>query len=701
MSSCQESNDGQYWYIILVVAIAIILIVILVMCLTRESSKTVEEECKCAEYPSVAENISCDPNVVEVNLTASDNEVQILSGDATKLYNYNKSFPGPLIEAKKGDELVVHFFNDICEPTTITWHGLMTPANMDGSSISQFPVQPGDSFDYKFKLNNAGLYWYHSDVNSREQVQKGLYGVILVKDHDEDECYSLPRTDKILAFSDLKLDSSNQVDIDFSTEPCERVSQQVNGILGNVLLTNGVYNGCITLTKDVPVRLYLLNCATDRFMKITLEGHDMIRIGGDQGLLEKPILIKEDNGLVLTTGERAEVVFVPRYDNIRLYTSNPRGIQKVEKDECGNCELIDVEKCDEKELLVTFKVIDEHCDEEQLEVPLELKKIKKIKVDHCTPVIPVYYGNYEPDCDGNIDFFAYRECREGIPFDSLSRKDAPIVIEDGTYIIEITNTSDLANNFYLHGFTFQHLDTLYISEDDKDRQINKVLENKDTIYIPAKPCGDRSKTVVRLAVRFSSKGRDIVAYGKEPTECRSGGWIFTSSMLTRSNLGQAGFVQIIAECDRKNYSSYSGYLNSYSSYSSGDYSSCLTKPSYSKSSKSVIRDSGSNNHLSYSLEKLTKSLITCSCGSGMSVSLCSCSSYDRSSSGSSRRSSYDSYGSSSYDSSRRSSYDSSRRSSYDSSGSSRRSSYDSSSCDKSRRNLSYDDSLSYSSYKPY
>ena len=96
----------------------------------------------------------------------------------------------------------------------------------------------------------------------------------------------------------------------------------------------------------------------------------------------------------------------------------------------NNCQMLT------KELLVTFKVLDEHCDEEQLEVPLELKKIKKIKVDHCTPVIPVYYGNYEPDCDGNIDFFAYRECREGIPFDSLSRKDAPIVIEDGTYIIE-------------------------------------------------------------------------------------------------------------------------------------------------------------------------------------------------------------------------------------------------------------------------
>ncbi len=566
MSSCEKNNDEHYLNIIVIVAIAIILIVILVMCLTRQSSTAPPvEECKSAEYPSVAENISCDPNVVEVNLTASDNEVQILSGDATKLYNYNKSFPGPLIEAKRGDDLIVHFFNDICEPTTITWHGLMTPANMDGSSISQFPVQPGDSFDYKFNLSNPGLYWYHSDINSREQVQKGLYGVILVKDYDEDSCYSLPKTDKILAFSDLKLNSSNQVDIEFSSVPCDRASEQVNGILGNVLLTNGVNNGCISLTKNVPVRLYLLNCATDRFMKITLEGHDMLKIGGDQGLLEKPILIKEDNGLILTTGERAEIVFVPRQDEIRLFTSNPRGIQKVVEDECGNCELTDeVEKSDEKHLLVTFNAIGGGCDEEKLEVPLELKKIKKIRVDHCTPIIPVYYGNYEPDCEGNIDFYAFRECKKGIPFDRLSRKDAPIVFEDGTYIIEVTNTSPLSNNFYLHGFTFQHLDTLYISEKSKERDVIKVVENKDTIYIPARPCGHRSKTIVRLAVKFSSKCRDIIAYGKEPTECRSGGWIFGSHIITHGDLGQEGFIQIVAECDRKKYSSYSGYSNSYS-----------------------------------------------------------------------------------------------------------------------------------------
>ena len=653
--SCQKNNDAQYWYIIVIAAVIIILVAILIMLLTKESFKQEKkEECKSAEYPTIAENISGDPNIVEVNLTASDNEVQILSGDTTKLYNYNKSFPGPLIEAKKGDTLIVNFFNDISEPSSITWHGLLTPANMDGSQISQYPVEPGCSFTYKFELLNAGLFWYHSDINSREQVSKGLYGVVLVKDYDEDNCYSLPENEKVLAFSDLNLNSSNQVDIEFSSVPCERASQQLNGIMGNVLLTNGVYNGCISLNKNVPVRLKMVNCATDRFMKITLEGHDMLRIGGDQGLLEKPILIKEENGLILTTGERAEIVFVPRHDKVRLYTvANVRGTQKVITDECGNCELTDeVNFSDEKLLLVTFNVYDQG-NEEKLEVPLELKKIKKIKVDHCTPVIPVYYGNYEPDCDGNIDFYSFREHKEGIPFDCLTSKQAPIVFEDGTYIIEVINSSPTANNFHLHGFTFQHIDTVYVNKDCKERDVSQIVENKDTIYIPARPGGKKTKTVVRLAVKFSHRNRDILAYGKQPTEKRSGGWIFESHILTHAELGQQGFIQIVAECDRSSYSSHSGYMNSYSSYSSNsnDYSSCLSK-SYKKSN---IIDSGSGSELSSSLEDLTNSLILCSCGSGVSSSLCSCSSsfsssYEtsRNSSNSSRNSSDSSSSSYSY-----------------------------------------------------
>ena len=646
--TCDEVAGN--WWIIVLAGIVILVIVIIVVFATKKNSQEKPRVCKSAEYPSVAENQSCDPNVVEISLTASDNEVQILTGNTTKLYNYNNSFPGPLIEANKGDLLIVHFFNDISEPTTVTWHGLAVDATMDGSEISQPPVKPGDSFTYKFRLNTAGLFWYHSDINPAEQVHKGLYGVILVKDYGEDENYCLPSTEKILAFSDIKLNNKNQVEMYCDDEDeLERLSSSINGVIGNLVLTNGVYQGCINIYRNEPTRLRMVNCAIDRFMKIFIEGHDMLRIGGDQGLIEKPILIKSEIGLLLTPGERADIVFVPRKDNIRMFTSaNPRGVSKVVLDKCGNYKVSrevssnlvvsgeqrfsnrnNENRDEEKLLLVTFTTQDLENEGEgagvgKLEIPLELKKTKKIYVDHCTPVIPVKYSYGE----GEGNFSAYK----GIPFDSLSAKEAPIVVEDGTYIIEVTNTSPLANNFHLHGFSFQHIDTIYVNEKgEKDQIINPVVENKDTIYIPP---SNFSKVVVRLAVDFSNKTgkckRDIVAYGKEPRECKSGGWIFQSHILTNAQAGQQGFIQIIAECDRSKYSSYSGYSNTYSDYSTSSsggtsHSACLTRSSNSNSYQSSQHNQNKqvySSELEKSLDYITQSLINCSCGSGLAASVC-------------------------------------------------------------------------------
>ena len=525
----------------------VIFLIILFYFLTYKT-KTNFSKSKSAEYPTIAENISRDPNIVEVSLTASDNEIQILDEENTKLYNYNKSFPGPLIEGKVGDTLIVNFFNDLVEPTSILWHGLTSSA-FDNSENG--PVPPGSSYIYKFKLNRAGLFSYRSNTNSREQTSMGLFGVVLVKDYKEDALYKMPANERVLAFSDLNLDTANQVDIEFSSIPEEKLYQQVNGILGNVILTNGVYDGHISLCKNVPVRLYLVNCATDRFMKISLEGHDMLRVGGDQGVLERPILIKEENGLVLTCGERAEIVFVPRRGSVRLFTeSNVRGIQNLAQDEAGNFELNEkIESESEKLVLVTFVMDSGNAGdaEEDLQIPLHLKKVKKIKVDHCTPVISINYENI-----GDIK-----------------------IMKDMTYILEIKNDSLLPNNFYLHGCTFQHIDTIFNGK----RVENKLLEDKDTIYVP-------TQSVVRLAATFKSNT------------------IFSSRILTRSEQGDQGLIQIVADIKDVN-------MTSYSSFFKGDHSACLTKAG------KYVKDDLSN-----TLDDLTKSLILCKCGSRKSA--CSC-----------------------------------------------------------------------------
>ena len=64
-----------------------------------------------------------------------------------------------------GDEIVVHFRNNLPEATTVHWHGIRLTPEMDGSHLSQAPVPPGDSFEYRFTVPDAGLYWYHPHHN--------------------------------------------------------------------------------------------------------------------------------------------------------------------------------------------------------------------------------------------------------------------------------------------------------------------------------------------------------------------------------------------------------------------------------------------------------------------------------------------------------------------------------------------------------
>jgi FtsP/CotA-like multicopper oxidase with cupredoxin domain len=75
--------------------------------------------------------------------------------------------PGPLIKTRVGDRLIVHFKNELDQPTTVHWHGVRVPIEMDGvPEISQPEVKKGESFTYDFVVRDAGLYWYHPHVMS-------------------------------------------------------------------------------------------------------------------------------------------------------------------------------------------------------------------------------------------------------------------------------------------------------------------------------------------------------------------------------------------------------------------------------------------------------------------------------------------------------------------------------------------------------
>ncbi|CAN5468882.1 hypothetical protein BH10PSE19_BH10PSE19_02230 [soil metagenome] len=91
----------------------------------------------------------------------------------------NNQIPAPTLHFKQGDHVTLNVHNQLDKPTSIHWHGILVPWQMDGvEGVSQKAIPPGDSFSYQFTLHQWGTYWYHAHAHVQEQ--EGLYGAFLI-----------------------------------------------------------------------------------------------------------------------------------------------------------------------------------------------------------------------------------------------------------------------------------------------------------------------------------------------------------------------------------------------------------------------------------------------------------------------------------------------------------------------------------------
>ena len=116
---------------------------------------------------------------VEYELTIASAELSP-AGRLRPAMTINGGIPGPVLRFTEGDMAVMHVRNDMDVPTSIHWHGLLVPPNMDGVPfVSYPPIQPGTTFTYRFPIRQAGTYWYHSHTELQEQL--GVYGGIVIQ----------------------------------------------------------------------------------------------------------------------------------------------------------------------------------------------------------------------------------------------------------------------------------------------------------------------------------------------------------------------------------------------------------------------------------------------------------------------------------------------------------------------------------------
>ncbi|MBZ6397992.1 MULTISPECIES: copper resistance system multicopper oxidase [Pantoea] len=102
-----------------------------------------------------------------------------ITGTTRYAKTINAGLPGPLLRWKEGDTVTLRVKNRLSEPTSVHWHGIILPANMDGvPGLSFHGIEPDDTYVYSFKIKQNGTYWYHS--HSGLQEQEGVYGPIII-----------------------------------------------------------------------------------------------------------------------------------------------------------------------------------------------------------------------------------------------------------------------------------------------------------------------------------------------------------------------------------------------------------------------------------------------------------------------------------------------------------------------------------------
>ncbi len=428
-------------------------------------------------------DLNPDAKVVEINLTARLAEVEIAPGKRVQAWTYDGGLPGPLIKTRVGDRLIVHFTNELKEPTTVHWHGVRVPISMDGvPDVSQPEVKQGESFTYDFIVRDAGLYWYHPHVMSAAQVGFGLYGALLVEDPDD----GVGVTDQLtLVLSDISFDGKGQL------EPADSGGSagMVFGREGEFVLVNGRQRPVLRARPGAPQRWRIVNAAKSRFFYLDLEGQAFTVIGADGGLLERPVT---SDLLLITPGERVDVIVTPKGKagtpltlRAMLYNRGYGSVQYRSVEDVLFVEFTAMAPVTAPPVRVSRNI-----------VPATIDGATVVNVDLTLPPMQNNQSEFRVN---------------GAPF--WKGKPFPAKLGDSQLWV-VKNDTDWDHPFHLHGFFFQVID-------DKGQPM-RPLALKDTVNVPM-------KKTVRLLVTFDE---------------RPGEWMFHCHILDHADGGLMGTVLV-------------------------------------------------------------------------------------------------------------------------------------------------------------
>jgi bilirubin oxidase len=437
-----------------------------------------------AANPPILLNISKLPKTVEVNLTAAVTRLSLQPGVTSEVFAYNGHVPGPTLDVREGDHVIIHFRNDLPEPTTVHWHGIHLPFESDGSPFH--PIKPGETHNYEFTVRpgTAGTYWYHPHPDHRTgfAIGKGLFGAIVV--HAAEDPLP-PMREHLLVLSDNRFLQDGAIDFPDPASHHGGIDEE-NGREGPVLYVNGHVMPTLTIRSGEVQRWRIVNASAGRIYRLALPGHTFVQVGTDGGLLESPREVKE---VLLTTGERAELLVrgsdAPGSKAILQNLPYDRyAPQTRPKDWNTTLDLLTLQTTNDPTVA-------------PVAIPPVLRKITPLDTTKVTAVRTIVFGQ------GMIN---------GKLMD-MARVDVSTKV-GATEIWEIENVVGMDHPFHLHGFQFQVL--------DRDGVREPYLAWKDMLNIPK-----------------HSTARIVVRYDDYP-----GKWMFHCHILDHEDHGMMGVLEV-------------------------------------------------------------------------------------------------------------------------------------------------------------
>ncbi|WP_243431993.1 multicopper oxidase family protein [Aliamphritea spongicola] len=221
----------------------------------------------------------------DYTLTVEPADFEIRPGTTTPGLGFNGEYPYAPLKAKQGKPITIRVVNKLQQPTTIHWHGIRLDIKMDGVPfLSQKPIMPGETFVYHFNPPDAGTFWFHPHVNSVEQLGKGLVGLLIVEEADNEQF----SPDEYAADLPLMLKNWHlNKDGSFKALTTPRNAARM-GTPGNYPTVNGVNKPAIDVPAEGWLRLRFANVDNTVVYKLRVKDYPAYIISIDANPLAEP-----------------------------------------------------------------------------------------------------------------------------------------------------------------------------------------------------------------------------------------------------------------------------------------------------------------------------------------------------------------------------------------------------------------------------